>query len=376
MTHDDKNYKEIMEILTEIKMQKGWTNTTLKNYKNILLSYTRYHTETIKALLNEADAEEEDRIRMKHRKIKQRILTYRQHLIDDGKQVSTINRYVSAILTFYTLNEIEPPRITGLTNRTHETIEDIPTRKHIKQALENTGNTQLQAMILFLSSSGCSRTEMINITVQDFIDATKEYHNETQLQNVLNVLKRRDDVIPMFHLVRQKTNYPYYCFCTNEATQKIILHLEQRLSRKELQPTDSLWTMKKESVTDLFNALNNRMGWGYVNTHGFFHPHALRKYFATQLLKADCDAMTIDFLSGRHINTTQEAYFKADPLKLKNKYMYYMHNLSIREHNQYTSINSKEKEELKALKLEREMDKQRLRDVERKLEVLLRQTRL
>lgn len=35
----------------------------------------------------------------------------------------------------------------------------------------------MKAIILFMSSSGCARRETLNLTVMDYMNATKEYHN-------------------------------------------------------------------------------------------------------------------------------------------------------------------------------------------------------
>ena len=39
----------------------------------------------------------------------------------------------------------------------------------------------MKAIILFISSSGCARQETLNITIQDFIEATHEYHNSNDI---------------------------------------------------------------------------------------------------------------------------------------------------------------------------------------------------
>ena len=103
----------------------------------------------------------------------------------------------------------------------------------------------------------------------------------------------------------------------------------------------------------------------YASTENGYYKlraHALRKLFASELLKSDMDSMTIDFLSGRAIPTTHQAYFKADPRQLKRKYMLFMNNLCLYKDVQYTEITSAEKEELeyyrsKAEKQNRQMNK-------------------
>lgn len=358
--HNTTYYKKInKQIINEIAQTKNLAKTTIYSYHTALDKYSTYHQLSIQELLAEADQEEEEGIRLKRRKIKQRLLTFRAHLQEQGKQPLTINTQMSKILSTYNFYEIETPHIPRLQNTTHELIEDIPTKKHIRTALEATGNLGLQALILFLSSSGTSRNEALSITIQDFIDATREYHHETTLPNVIRSLENKDYVVPMFQLYRKKTHYPYITFCSPEATQKIVLYLRHRLSLHgeqyglmkfpehiHINYEDKLFPISKETVNKNFSRLNDKLGWGNKGTRRFFHPHALRKYFATELLKHDLDSITIDFLSGRKINQTHEAYFKADPRKLKEKYMQFMSNLMIYEEVYVRDITTPELHEL------------------------------
>jgi integrase len=41
--------------------------------------------------------------------------------------------------------------------------------------------------------------------------------------------------------------------------------------------------MSNDHLNKLFHRINNKIGWKKVNTHNFFHPHALRKFHATTI---------------------------------------------------------------------------------------------
>lgn len=365
MTYYKEKNKTIIE---ELKQTKDLAKNTVNTYNTAINQYCTHHQMTMQELLDEADQEEENGIRMKKRKIKKRILSFRQSLIDQQRQPLTINTHISRIQSTYRFYEIETPPIPNVRNTQHELIEDIPTKKHIKTALETTNNLALQALILFMSSSGSSRNEALSITIEDFINATKEYHHEVTIQNVINTLEKQSDIVPTFQLYRKKTHYPYITFCTPEATQKIVLYLKHRINKEyhqagmltEKQPLTNqskLFHFNQRVVNKNFERLNDKLGWGSKGTRRFFHPHALRKFFATELLKSDMDPMTIDFLSGRTISKTHQAYFKADPQKLKQKYMSFMNNLMINEEITYRDITSHELQELEYYReKEKEMD--------------------
>ena len=230
-----------------------------------------------------------------------------------------------------------------------------------------------------MSSSGSAKNETLSITIQDFINATREYHNEVTIENVIQVLEKRDDVVPTFQLYRKKTHYPYITFCTPEATKKIVTYLRYRIHKQYpfstvrpscgVNPEDKLFHFQSEVINKHFIRLNDRLGWGWNGSSRFFHPHALRKFFATELLKSDMDSMTIDFLSGRKISSTHEAYFKADPMKLKQKYMSFMNNLLINEEIVVRDVTSNELAELELLR-----EKEKVRDEKiRRMEALLKE---
>ena len=376
--HNTTYYKKINKpIIDEIAVTKDLAKNTITSYNTALNQYSTYHQMTMQELLDEADIEEEQGIRMKKRKIKQRILSFRQHLLEQQKQPLTINTNISKIQSTYRFYEIETPKIPNVKHTNHEFIEDIPNKKHIRTALESTNNIGLQAIILFMSSSGTSRNEALSITIQDFIEATKEYHNEVTIENVIKSLENRDDVVPTFNLYRKKTHYPYITFCTPEATKKIITYLKHRMNRNywqagirpltkiTLNPEDPLFHFCSRVVNKNFERLNDKLGWGRKGTRRFFHPHALRKFFATELLKSDMDSITIDFLSGRKINKTHEAYFKADPRKLKQKYMNFMNNLMIFEEIHVRDVTSSELQELEYYREKEKVMDEKIRNLEK-----------
>lgn len=367
--YNTKNYKEINQpIIEEMKITKDLSHNTIRSYTNALNQYSTYHQQSIQQLLEEADNEEEQRIRLKHRKIKQKLLNFRQHLINQEKQPLSVNTIMNRIIATYHFYEIETPRLPSLKNTNHELIEDIPTKEHIRTALQTTNNIALQALILFMSSSGSAKNETLSITIQNFIDATREYHHEATIENVIQALEKRDDVVPTFQLYRKKTHYPYITFCTPEATKKIITYLRYRIQRnKGLTPEDKLFHFQSEVINKHFIRLNDRLGWGWKGSSRFFHPHALRKFFATELLKSDMDSMTIDFLSGRKISSTHEAYFKADPQKLKQKYISFMNNLMINEEIVYRDVTTSELAELEVLREKEKARDEKIRRMEQML---------
>lgn len=358
------------EILDDMSMTLQWAESTKETYRIVYTQYAKYHGITLQELLDEADEEEEKRIRMKHRSIKRRLLNFQQAM----KQVyapSTLNKRMNQIRQMYSFYDIELPKLAPIKNTQTETIEDIPTHEHIRKAILSTSNKKARAIIAVMASSGMGRAEIHSITIQDFINATKEYTTQQELYQIINELSHKE-VVPTFHITRIKTNKPYYTFCTPEATQLTLTYLNERYFKEEIKPTDQLFNLTLHGYKGIFERINERQNWGYRNNHRFFRSHSMRKFFATTLTKAQVDFINIEFLLGHSINSTTAAYYKVDPASLKKKYMQIMNKLTFLGDIQYETIQSEEKKELNELRKKTKEQEQRLNSIEE----LLRQRHL
>ena len=324
------------DILNEIHHAKTHSPSAKKVFRNAVKQYCNQQQLNLHQLIKEADQEEDQRIRWRDRKLKQRLLNFRQHLIENYKK-NTVQSYFNSIKSIYQFYEIEIGDLPPLNLKNVNTPEpinyvDLPTKDIIKKALK-IADPRMKAIILFMSSSGCAKKETLNLTIQDFIDATNEYHNTNDIYEVIQQLKDRDDIIPMFRLKRQKTNKYYYTFCSPEAVQAIILYLlkvDQELKKdKKLTPKDKLFPIHEDYVTILFIELNNTLKLGKKGTYNRFRSHMLRKFHASQLYNAGLSLEEIDALQGRGKDPTHSSYFLEDPKKLREKYIDHLDCLTI-----------------------------------------------
>lgn len=321
------------EYFHEIKEDRGLKPKTLQLYKLSLTHYTNYNQLSLNELLLEAENEEEERIRMRHRTIRKRLRNFQTHLKEEYEP-STINIMMHHVKSFYSHYEIElPSKIKSLTVPITETKDDIPTMEHVRTAVHGTGNLKHKAIFLFMASSGVGSHELLSLNIQDFINATKDYHNSTDINDVLKELKRQNDVIPTWTFVREKVNYEYYCFNSPEATDAIIKYL---LSRGPLKPYYQLFKYSQQGLSKLFQRTNERHNWPMKKTRVFFHPHAMRKLFATTLVGVKIEGKRIEetfieWMLGHRIAGSKAAYYKSKPHILKEDYALFVQELSIKE---------------------------------------------
>jgi integrase len=351
------------DILNEIHHAKAHQKSAKKVYKNAVKQYCTYNQLSLEELIQEADLEEEQGIRWKNRKLKQRLINFRQHLIENYKK-NTIHSYFNAIRSIYHYHEIEIHELPSLNNKNINIPEpinyvDLPTKEIIKKALQIADN-RMKSIILFMSSSGCAKRETLNLTIQDFIDATNSYHNSNNIYEVIELLKDREDVIPMFRLKRQKTNKHYYTFCSPEAVNSLISYL--LTVEDELKPETKLFPIHEDYVTILFIEINNILKLGKKGTYNRFRSHMLRKFHASQLYNSGLTLEEIDALQGRGKDATHSSYFLEDPEKLRQRYIEHMGAVTINLDVNNIDIKSTEYLELEQKYNEKEAEVQNMED--------------
>ena len=327
--------------------ERGLSPSSQENYYYALSKYSTLNDLTLTELIEEADQEEEDQIRMKRRKIKTRLIEYQTYLKSQEYSKTYIKGNITLVKIFYGHYEIETPKLPPLNLKTtyHERYEDIPTKKQIQEALETAPKIMHKAMILFMISSGSSRMETTMLKVNDFIDATKDYHSNGSIRNILNELENQDDIIPLFKMTRAKTDYPYYTCCSPEASSMIVRHLKKE---KSVRLNDRIFKLDLDSVSRFFSRINDKNGWGKKgNGFRLFHPHALRKFNTTAIE----DMGFANTIQGRRPDPITEAYFKHNPKRIKEKYLEHLPKLTINE----TIVNKVDDEGTKQIKkLEKE----------------------
>ena len=369
------------EIFQHLIKKRNLSPKTEETMLSTFIKYCNMNKMSLQELHDEADEEEEKGIRHKKRKIIDRIENFRQTLLDEGYSTNTIVESVGRVKTFYMTFRLEIPYIAPLTLPKRQMMyDDVPNKKHIKQALNSTNSLILKALILFMYSSCSAMAETLSITCQMFVDATNEYHSKEDINDVLKVLAKEKDVIPFFLLSRQKKSntiekgYKYFTCCTPEATEAILLYLKERSQREELTNESKLFKITISGVLSSFSRLNDKIGWGKVGDFRFFRSHAMRIAGNTAIE----DEKIGDLFSGRKRNRIHEGYFKKNPKKIKEIYMQHIPQLSIWETNTIT-VKSKEfrqfeekhreiLEENKELKSIFEMNEERLSRIEILLE--------
>lgn len=318
-------------LLEDFVKTRNLSSRTKHGYKDSLKKYTSFHNDSLVNLLNEADHEEENGIRWKNRRLKQRLVDFRIFLYENF-MITTAKVHFQRILTLYRHFEIEIHELPKLSVKSCKQskpiiFEDLLTKEIIRNAVE-IANPVMRAIILFMSSSGCARRETLNLTIQDFIDASYEYHRKKDIGEALNILNELDNVVPTFRIRRQKTNKFYFTFCSPEASNEVVNYL---LNNRELLSNEKLFKINLDYLNNNFVKINNELGIGKVGTYNRFRSHMLRKFHASSLYNAEngLSLEEIDALQGRKKDNTHSSYFMENPKNLKKKYINSLDSIKI-----------------------------------------------
>lgn len=325
-----------MEKLQQFFIDRNSAKSTQWHYHAAVKLYTKLHGMTLDELIEEADYEEEQGIRWKKRKLKQRLIEYRNYLYS-CKSEGTAKQYLTDIKTIYRHYEIElqdlPNFISKNIDNTYEmSYNDILTKEEIIDAYYEANNVT-KCIILFASSSGLSKVDILKMTVEDFVVAC-DCKNKNLIDQ-LQELKKIKKLIPCFIGERQKTNKKYITFCSPEASQHIVQYLIGRDAQiresyskgdseySQLCLEDKLFDISESHLSTVLRGINSKLDFGVVGKHSKFRCHMLRKFQATTLINVEngFTVEEIDTLQGRSQDKTHRAYFHNSREKLFKKYV-------------------------------------------------------
>ena len=362
--YDRETNKQILDYMQALK---GFSDSSYAKYENDLRLYSKWSGMNLEELLEEAEEDEDNGLRMRKRRINKRMTDFQKHLetavYENPKtkkksrySPSSINGVMRSLKAFYHCYDIQTPMIRNKRQKI-ENKDDLITRKEIREALSSLSNEQHKAIILILASSGLDVESLLTMTVGDYCKATRNFSGFTPslgIRKFLEDLDHRDDVVPTFTMERKKTHYEHIFFFSPEACNMLNKALLVRIQKGEDLTYDSpLISIGKPSIHQYFNKLNDKLGYGWTSngTRRRFRPHGLRAFFASTLLGATInnmmiDTMVIEFMLGHTIPATTAAYYKKKPELLKKIYVAVMNNLTFTEYLKVKTIKSDEYKEM------------------------------
>lgn len=334
--------------------RKGLSKNTREVYNRIIHGYALFIGKTIKELYDEADNEEEERIRLKRRGYIHYTLKFIKHLKEEGKSPNTVNTSINAIVGFYSAHDIQPPTVTR--EKGDIILEKnygwLLTQDDIKK-LVNVANARDTAIIYIMALSGMSQRELRDLTLQKFLEAAKREltQNVRTIYELLDHEEDLKDTILTLAITRKKVHYRYLTFMPPETVNKILIYLRERYYSRNDQMEDLKQpllvrsdgsSITGSSMNAIFRTLGRRAG--FQHEHGTYRPwrsHSLRKYFISTIMNNLHNKVLADYMAGHKIDPVTRAYWREDPEKLKEEYLRALSHLSLEDVN-VVDIYSKE----------------------------------
>lgn len=193
------------ELLRTIFVTYNHSSGTQRLYTYALEKYSTYHEMELNELLMEAENEENKEIKWKHLGIKNRLLEFRQHLLENYalNPVKLVMINVIKLYKFYDVEIYALPKINEKSLKKPQPIyfNDLPDKEIIRNAL-GIASPVMKAAILFIASSGCVRSETLSLTIQDYIDALSEYllRRKMNIFELINLIEDDETIIPTFNI--------------------------------------------------------------------------------------------------------------------------------------------------------------------------------
>ena len=327
MIDNTKELQTIKENNPNIK-PKTW-----ETIKNSLTKYSNQQKTPLNQLRKEATKEYKQT--HTHKQLNKRIKSFKEYLETTHKP-STANKNMQQLKYLY--YEIEMPKIPYLKYNNEYKITDLLTKDQIKTVLESKEKPKVKALLMFMLTSGCAVNETAKITIKDYITATKQYHDGdediTQILKQIETSLNTNTVVPTFNIHRDKTEYDYVTFITPETTRYINDFLLYHDTRDNITLDTPLFGYKNTgSITVTMGRVNDKFNFGKVS-NGMYnktHPHGLRKYFVTKLIKAGICKDYAHYMVGHKRDAMDTAYNMIDIEELHKQYMLFMHALYIIE---------------------------------------------
>jgi len=362
----DPTFKEFLDT-------RNLRPRTRDNYKYHLINYCQLINKTPTELIEDAENEENEGIKMRSRKIRRYLKRFHSHYEERGFSPTHIKIGLTMVRSFYNTFEINLPknrrsRTTVQTNDNKDTIEDLLTIEEIQKALGYATPTY-KAIILLMVSSGMGRAEIISLTVQDFIKSIQDYFDQPitlplDIEWIHQKLDKINAPVATWNIRRIKTSEKHNTFSTPESIFAILNSLElqqpSNIERKLFIPRKYSDSNKIEldpsAFSKTFQRINDKCGFGIKNGQCKFHSQNLRKFFASQLTKINLGQYNTERLLGHKVKSAdQAAYLKQDTQHLLLKYRRVMEAVTITNKVEVVKITDEKIDEM-----EKEINRLRL----------------
>lgn len=359
-----EHMKTTQELIDQIAIERNLSPSTKYNYKLSVEYFEKHIGMTLVDLIEIAkDEERNPNIIWSESTLRNSIISFRSNLYRKHKE-KTAEQYLSKILAILKHIGITVYDLPSFSKK--QTIkgtpiypEDLLDRETIQKCIDSAPTVIVKPLALGFTSTGLSVIDMLNISIQDYLHSTKDYHNANNIYQAIQEMENKD-VIPVFKSSRRKTGINYITFASPEFVKATNAYL---LTRENLQLDDPLFEITRRHVNRVFQRINDNLNLGKVNDEvSKFSPKMMRIYHASQLHEAGVSSDMIDILQGRTPKgLIYKSYIRIKTDVLRDEYIKALPYLVISE-------TSKFKTELDVVKEENKKFHEIVEDIDKRIE--------
>lgn len=348
---DEKNYDCKNDLEFKKVMENDFSKDTIESYRTSINMFCRINKKSYSDIISEIRDEQFDRIEdnriIRYNPNQGKVALYCNNLInyylEKGSSKQTIHSRLNHIRSMLKKSGIILPQKPKIA--INNEIETIISRKDI-QSIFKFCSIWRKAQISFLASTGMRIYDMVNLTIDDFIEATTEYHDFIYVDDFVN--NAPSDMVGFWDFKPHKTrklglecrvcNTPEssnYILETLKRRKEILkekgeklagedpLFISERtgynkpLHRKSV--TVGFWYLNKEFQNQLKYNLDEKLRNNEITRKEYkrslenlpkLHPHGLRKFFTTTVR---------NYTTNRDISLIMEGH--TSPFKMDKHYV-------------------------------------------------------
>lgn len=160
-------------IYREFILNRNLRPETVRSYTRKLQIYCQITGLNPTQLIEQAEEDEDNGIRLRKRRIKGQLLNYQEYLIQNNFSPRKIVDNISTIRGFYNHYEIQIPNRIYSNNNPDLTDSEIPSKEDIQLALSNISSPKVCNLIIFMCTSGIAIGDVLNLKYSDFLKSLK-----------------------------------------------------------------------------------------------------------------------------------------------------------------------------------------------------------
>lgn len=298
--YSDKDNKFVDTMLETYSTNCKYSHSSKRQLAIAVLRYQNATGMSMTDLLNEAYADEDNRVRLPMRKINMRLAAMQKY-IENLADVTRKNTF-NIIVHFYKMHDIQIPTSIKTNVKASALKENryIPKPDDIRAMLEVTSKLRDKAIILLQVSTGMGSSELMSITCNEFKAGVD-----------------RTTMITTLRPQRAKTKNHYITFCSPEATEAVLKYLETYKG-------EYLFDLNEQKLMGIYRRISQRLEEKEKGVYCKHRSHNMRKAFNSRMLNHGMPRDLVWFFSGRSENDVQRAYIDYDEAHLKAEYMKHM----------------------------------------------------